>query len=498
MTGPLVVLGDSLLDIDLEGTAERLAPDGPVPVLDDLVEHARPGGAALAAAMAARSGVDVVLLTAWGDDAAGSRLGELLAGVRVEAVGTREATPVKKRVRAAGQSLLRLDSGGRGGAVEVRRGAGLEALADAGAVLVADYGGGITDLEHLREAVQRASGEVPVVWDPHPRGAAPVRGSHLVTPNRQEARAFAAAVRGGPDPGLRGLAAVHDDALVLLRHWRARSVAVTMGSTGALLAHGSGVPVVEPARRVQATDPCGAGDRLAVTATLALRAGQVTTEAVQAGVRDATDYVEAGGPRSLRDAPRGPAPVGALETATAVARRGGTVVATGGCFDLLHAGHVATLRAARELGDCLVVLVNGDASVRRLKGPTRPLVPAADRVRVLEALECVDAVLVFDDDTPVEALRAIRPQVWVKGGDYAGAEVPESQVLGEWGGQAVALPYLPGRSTTGLVRAVVGGTPAAGGPTSSPGSASTAPGDPRHDVPSDIQSRIPSQKETTS
>ncbi len=134
-----------------------------------------------------------------------------------------------------------------------------------------------------------------------------------------------------------------------------------------------------------------------------------------------------------------------------MAATGGTVVATGGCFDLLHAGHVATLRAARRLGDCLVVCLNSDASVRRLKGPSRPLVPAADRARVLEALECVDAVLVFDEDTPAEALRRIRPHLWAKGGDYAGQDVPEAAVLAEWDGQAVVLPYLQGRSTTRLV-----------------------------------------------
>jgi D-beta-D-heptose 7-phosphate kinase / D-beta-D-heptose 1-phosphate adenosyltransferase len=132
------------------------------------------------------------------------------------------------------------------------------------------------------------------------------------------------------------------------------------------------------------------------------------------------------------------------------------VVATGGCFDLLHAGHVATLLAARGLGDCLVVCVNSDASVRRIKGSGRPLVPAADRARVLEALECVDAVVVFDEDTPVEALRRLRPDVWAKGGDYAGADLPETAVLAEWGGQAVVLPYLRGRSTTRLVQSAAG------------------------------------------
>jgi rfaE bifunctional protein nucleotidyltransferase chain/domain len=127
------------------------------------------------------------------------------------------------------------------------------------------------------------------------------------------------------------------------------------------------------------------------------------------------------------------------------------VVATGGCFDLLHAGHVATLEAARALGDCLVVCLNSDASVRRLKGAARPLVPQDDRARVLAALQPVDAVVVFDEDTPTEALRRVRPDVWAKGGDYAGVDLPEAALLREWGGQSVVLPYLQGRSTTGLV-----------------------------------------------
>jgi D-beta-D-heptose 7-phosphate kinase/D-beta-D-heptose 1-phosphate adenosyltransferase len=131
--------------------------------------------------------------------------------------------------------------------------------------------------------------------------------------------------------------------------------------------------------------------------------------------------------------------------------RGGTVVATGGCFDLLHAGHVATLQAARALGDCLVVCLNSDDSVRRLKGPQRPLQPAVDRAQVLSALACVDAVVVFEEDTPAVALRRVRPDVWAKGGDYTGMVLPEAAVLAEWGGEAVTVPYLAGRSTTALV-----------------------------------------------
>jgi rfaE bifunctional protein nucleotidyltransferase chain/domain len=127
------------------------------------------------------------------------------------------------------------------------------------------------------------------------------------------------------------------------------------------------------------------------------------------------------------------------------------VVATGGCFDLLHAGHIATLQAARALGDCLVVCLNSDSSVRRLKGSTRPLQPEQDRAKVLSALACVDAVVIFDEETPCAVLREIRPDVWAKGGDYSGMTLPEAEVLAEWGGEIVTVPYLPGRSTSALV-----------------------------------------------
>jgi rfaE bifunctional protein nucleotidyltransferase chain/domain len=148
-----------------------------------------------------------------------------------------------------------------------------------------------------------------------------------------------------------------------------------------------------------------------------------------------------------------------LPTASDVVARtrasGGTVVATGGCFDLLHAGHVRVLQQARALGDCLVVLLNSDESVRRLKGPERPLVTAPDRAAVLLALGCVDAVIVFDEDTPIDALSEVRPDVWAKGGDYAVADLPEAPVVESWGGQAVVLPYLTGRSTTLLIQEAV-------------------------------------------
>jgi rfaE bifunctional protein nucleotidyltransferase chain/domain/rfaE bifunctional protein kinase chain/domain len=460
--GPLVIIGDALLDIDLEGRAGRLTPDAPVPVLDDLVERPRPGGAGVAALMARRDGAEVVLVAAVGDDDSGARLRSLLEDVDLRSLPYDGPTPVKQRVRAGGQSLLRLDHGGAVGRVGLPDPTVRDVLAGAAAVLVSDYGRGVTGEPTLRRWLAELSPRIPVVWDPHPRGSRPVPGVRLATPNRAEADQLSAMESTATSIGHGTLASAGRHAEALVRAWRAQAVVVTLGEGGALLSYGAGAPVVVPAPAVTVTDPCGAGDRFATSAAMALGSGTVTTEAVQAAVCDAAAYVAAGGPASLREAEHPPRAQGASaeEVARRVAARGGTVVATGGCFDLLHAGHVASLRAARRLGDCLVVCLNSDASVRRLKGPGRPLVPAADRVGVLEALECVDAVLVFDEDTPIEALRRVRPGIWAKGGDYAGRELPEAAVLREWGGQAVVLPYLEGRSTSHLVR-----TAARGGPT---------------------------------
>ncbi|MCW2836488.1 MAG: hldE, partial [Marmoricola sp.] len=342
--GPLVVVGDSLLDIDLEGTAERLTPDAPVPVLDHLVERARPGGAALAALMAAREGVEVVLVTAFGDDEEGARLEALLAGVELRRLRYDGPTPVKRRVRASGQSLLRLDSGSEPGTTSGVRGDWEEVVRSAGAVLVSDYGRGVAAVPEVREALAALSPRVPVMWDPHPRGPAPVPGCRLVTPNASEARLFT--VRLGEEVSGRStlLAEVGRRADALVAHWQAGAVAVTLGDRGALLSYGSGAPLVMPAPPVLCLDACGAGDRFAVGAALALRSGLVTTEAVQQAVDQAAAYVALGGPASLYAEPDLATPRLPVEDLLARVRAGGgTVVATGGCFDLLHAGHVATL-----------------------------------------------------------------------------------------------------------------------------------------------------------
>ena len=298
-------------------------------------------------------------------------------------------------------------------------------------------------------------------WDPHPRGEPPLPGTRLATPNEREARRFAGPARAAADGLEMPLRQVARDAATLSRAW-GMAVAVTLGEQGAaLLSLGDDAPFLAPAPPAAARgshDACGAGDCFAAAAAQALRAGGLLTEVVTEAVRAASEFVAGGGASAAPSLAVPPepgrpsadaAPAGsAWDLVADVRPRGGRIVATGGCFDLLHARHVGLLRQARRLGDCLIVCLNSDASARALKGPGLPLVAAPDRARVLATLECVDAVIVFDEPTPTAVLDRLRPDVWVKGGGYARSELAETPVVRRYGGEVVLLPYT-GHSTAG-------------------------------------------------
>jgi D-beta-D-heptose 7-phosphate kinase / D-beta-D-heptose 1-phosphate adenosyltransferase len=477
MSTRIVVVGDVLLDRDVTGNSERLSPDAPVPVVDVVQVHASPGGAGLAALLCAgRAGgipgspPTVTLLAPLSDDDAAGELRAALAGIEIHTVGHEGGTRTKTRIRSAGQTLVRVDEGGPGTPQGVDADRLADVLAGADVVLVSDYGGGITRDETVRTALARAAARVPMVWDPHPRGGDPVPGCTVVTPNLTEARSAVAALgAGGPAPAR---TADEDLAEALRVGWDARSVAVTAGARGAFLAT-SGTAELVPTVPVDSSDPCGAGDRFAASVTVQLAAGGSVHRSVASAVSDAAHWVEAGGAAAFRDGrigPQGPATArvadrplaedpheAAIHAVAATRARGGTVVATGGCFDVLHPGHLETLRRARALGDVLVVLLNSDHSVQRLKGPGRPVVGEQDRAALLMGLRDVDGVLVFEEDDPRAALDRLRPDVWAKGGDYRPEMLPEAPLVRSWGGRVEVLPYLPGRSTTGIVERITSG-----------------------------------------
>ncbi|MDQ4104270.1 MAG: D-glycero-beta-D-manno-heptose 1-phosphate adenylyltransferase [Actinomycetota bacterium] len=466
MTGSrLVVFGDTLLDSDVEGRVDRMCPDAPAPVVDVQAQRWRPGGAGLAAMLAARAGHQVTLITPVGTDPAARLLTNLLAAhVDVVRMPQRGSTVCKTRIRAGGRSLLRIDAGD-GRAAGATKDRFSTVLPGVQAVLVSDYGRGVTANPAVRDALIELARRVPVVWDPHPRGAPPVPGCRLVTPNEAEAASSGLTPAGGLNA-----------AATLRGWWRCDAVAITLGARGAVLATADGcttVPVpdieISPDR-----DTCGAGDAFAAAVTGALLVNSPVNTAVAVAVCAASQFVAAGGAASISALPTGSPLTGspptgspltkparspsgrlpAAELAARLRRRGGRLVATGGCFDLLHPGHLSLLRQARAQGDALVVCVNSDESVRRRKGPARPIVPAADRIALLEALEPVDGVIMFDEDTPSTLLETLRPDVWVKGGDYTVGDLPEATVVRRHGGQIVIIPLVGDYSTSRLVSAV--------------------------------------------
>lgn len=456
----LLVVGDAFLDRDIHGEAHRLCPDAPAVVVDQHHVTERPGGAGLAACLARQHCDDVRLLTATGRDDAGIRLRHLLesAGVELVASDTVASTVQKTRVMVDGRPLVRVDAGGTETVGSLDWAGHDDAIdGEVDSVLVADYGLGVAETRRVRGLLTRMLERgVPLVWDPHPRGHAPIPGTTLVTPSRAEAAVMAAGFEShGADES--GLAAVARQGRTLVRHWKVDGAAVTIGAGGAVLVRSAGAPLVVPV--VQPTrggDACGAGDAFSAACAIAFGNGAVASEAVEQAVQVAAAFVARGGASHVIAGGAGD-PRADRSPAT----RPGTVVAAGGCFDVLHAGHVRMLQQARSLGERLVVLMNSDASVTRLKGPGRPVNPMHDRVAVLRALDCVDEVVVFDEDTPNEVLRRIRPAIFVKGGDYSSIALPEEAILAEWGGTVVTVPYLAGRSTTLLLGRGAPAAPAA-------------------------------------
>ncbi|MEK0157370.1 PfkB family carbohydrate kinase [Arthrobacter oryzae] len=456
----IVVVGDVLLDVDIDGDATRLCPDAPVPVVDVSNVRRRAGGAGLVARMLAGDGHSVTLLTVLADDDAALHLERALEGITVVAGASGAPTPVKTRVRAEGHPVVRFDEGCAPPPPPVVSPAMLHALERAAVIVVADYGRGLASNVELRAVLAELAGRIPIVWDPHRAGAPPVPGVAVVTPNLTEARTFARsfALAAGKAEG-------DDDPEALARalreQWQGKAVMITMGSQGALLVHGGddGQPALPiPAPKTTVTDPCGAGDRLAASLAVHLMEGHTLDVAAVVAVREAASFLRHGGVNGMAGEPKPVKLHGRYTDALALARNvheaGGIVVATGGCFDLLHAGHTRALAAARSLGDCLIVCLNSDDSVRRIKGPERPILNQGDRTELLLALEFVDAVMVFDEDTPEACLAALQPDLWVKGGDYDVTQLPETALVESWGGRCTTVPYHPSRSTTDLADAL--------------------------------------------
>lgn len=468
----VLVVGDLMLDHYTFGVAERVSQESPVPVLRIDGQESRLGGAGAVAAMLACLEAEVTLAGVVGADAAASTVRGLLHrwGLRDELVLEDSQRPTTSKERFIGrapsrhlQPMLRVDREVRDPIppdLEKRLLGGLEQpLRDCDLVLVSDYGKGVCTPALMGEIIGRArAAGRRVVIDPVP-GAdyQHYRNATCITPNRTEARLAASL----PVDTV-------EDALVAGERLRSQldleAVVVTLDKDGMVLVHADGRRLPFPTRPRQVSDVTGAGDMVLSVLGLCLAAGEDFAPAIALSNVAAGLEVERFGAATVTrtdvfdDLQTAEVPGGKVWTLEPLRaelerqrRQGKRIVFTNGCFDVLHAGHVHCLRHARSLGDRLVVGLNSDAGVARLKGPGRPLNGAASRAEVLSALTCVDYVIVFGEETPIPLLQALRPDVLVKGGDYRLDQVVGREIVDAYGGSVVVAPFLPGHSTTRLV-----------------------------------------------
>ncbi|MCW4152041.1 bifunctional D-glycero-beta-D-manno-heptose-7-phosphate kinase/D-glycero-beta-D-manno-heptose 1-phosphate adenylyltransferase HldE [Halomonas sp. 18H] len=460
----LLVVGDVMLDRYWHGGTSRISPEAPVPVVRVEDAEDRPGGAANVALNLASLGARASLAGLVGDDDNADRLIRRLEDSDVSTYFARSPgipTITKLRVMSRNQQLIRLDFEQGLGEVDTL---GLDeqvelALPEADLVILSDYGKGtLSDVAGLIERVRRAGKRVLV--DPKGTDFTRYRGASVITPNLAEFEAVM-----GPCP---------DDATLAARGEQLRTelgleaLLVTRSERGMTLIRDGAEPLHLPTRAREVFDVTGAGDTVIGVLGLALAAGHGFAEAMTlanlaaglvvakpgtATLSIAELYTALHGDKLAEFGTIQEAPL--VEAVRAAQARGERVVMTNGCFDILHAGHVAYLEHARQLGDRLIVAVNDDASIGRLKGPSRPINPLARRMQVLAGLGAVDWVVPFSEDTPQRLIEAVLPDVLVKGGDYRPEQIAGGEAVRAAGGEVRVLDFEDGVSTTAMISTIL-------------------------------------------
>jgi D-beta-D-heptose 7-phosphate kinase/D-beta-D-heptose 1-phosphate adenosyltransferase len=462
----VLIVGDLILDRYVSGEVSRISPEAPIPVLAARRSEEKLGGAGNVAANLAAMGAEVELVGVLGDDGYGRLLRQLLEQIGTGTAGcvvdASRPTVQKTRMMSGPQQMLRVDWEDARPVSGEAHAALLAALAQgvrgAQAVVLSDYGKGVLTPDVVAAAIDaaRAAG-IPVLVDPKGSDYRRYRRATLVTPNRKEAEQALG----------RSLARLEDvprAAEDLMRLAELDAAVITLGADGIYFRDRSGAAGHVPARARAVFDVTGAGDTVVAQLAFHLADGVPLEAAVEFANQAAAITVARLGTHAvsrsellahLREShPHGGKIVrGAeLEQLLAAWRKDGKrIVFTNGCFDVLHAGHVNYLRFAREKGDALLVGVNDDASVRRLKGAGRPVNPLDDRLEVLAALEMVDAVTSFGEDTPARIIERVTPNVLVKGQDWADKGVVGREWVEAHGGVVQLAPMLPGRSTTAIL-----------------------------------------------
>jgi D-beta-D-heptose 7-phosphate kinase/D-beta-D-heptose 1-phosphate adenosyltransferase len=465
----VAVIGDLILDHYVIGNVERISPEAPIPVLHVTREEDRLGGAANVAANVLSLGGECRLVGVLGDDEPGRRftaLAEATPGLTLAcARGADRPTILKTRMVAQNHQMLRVDRERPGPLADAVNRAllehGLASIERAGVAVLSDYSKGVLSEANCRlliDAARRRS--VPVIVDPKGKDYTKYLGAHAVTPNRAEAEAAT-----GLDCA--SLAGVERAGRRLNEMLGLEAAVITLSAQGVAVVPKTGEMRHFPAQARSVFDVTGAGDTFIACLALCLASGtDIFTAARLANHAGGLKVARFGAVaiareelrRAVMSADEGYHHVGKVvsideldEALERHRKKGERIVFTNGCFDLLHQGHVTYLNFCRGQGDLVVVGLNNDDSVRRLKGPTRPLNSAQARARVLAALADVDFVTVFEDDTPEALIRRVRPDVLIKGEDWKGKGAVGAEFVESYGGRVVFAPLVRGVSTTALI-----------------------------------------------
>jgi D-beta-D-heptose 7-phosphate kinase / D-beta-D-heptose 1-phosphate adenosyltransferase len=473
----LVLVGDLMLDRYIFGNAERLSPEAPVPILHFQNEEYRLGGAGSVLADLAALKARVKVIGVLGRDAAAGEVRQRMLACQADIAGVVECPerPTVVKVRLVGsaqhrhpQQMLRLDIETHSpvnGTIEDQLVANVaRALDDAQLLCLEDYAKGVLSSSATKRIIELARKRgVPVIVDP--AGIADYSkyaGATALKLNRSEAQRATGLGVDGPED-------FAPAAEALLKKLELEAVILTVDKHGAFLATADGQRRLLATRPRQVFDVTGAGDMVLAMVSVARAAGASWSDAVALGniagglevekfgcvpiqpeeiVQDllAEHRERVGKQRTVEQL------LPELQRHRAAGRK---IVFTNGCFDIVHLGHVEYFRFAKRQGDILVVAVNTDGSIQRLKGPKRPIIPENDRVSVLEELESIDYLIKFDDDTPIPLLEEIRPDVLVKGADYAKEQVVGWEVVEGYGGRIALAPLIDGRSTSSVIQRIL-------------------------------------------
>lgn len=463
-TARILVLGDLMLDRYWHGDTSRISPEAPVPVVLVGEAEERPGGAGNVALNIASLGAHATLLGLTGNDEACQSLETIMQSAGVSCQFQRLAgkpTVTKLRVISRHQQLIRLDF--EDGFINSDQAGLLDRfkaqLAGAKAVILSDYGKGtLTDIQQFIQPA-RAAG-IPILVDPKGNDFEIYRGVTVITPNLAEFEAVVGRVHTDDELVSKGEALIADKELTALL--------VTRSEKGMTLLQAGKPPFHLPTRAREVFDVTGAGDTVISVLGAALAAGKSLEDATalsnlaagivvsKLGTATTTVGELRAAIRAEQYVERGVVSRAQLSQLVQEAQsHGEKVVMTNGCFDILHPGHVAYLQQAKKLGDRLVIAVNDDASVKRLKGPSRPINNVEQRMAVLAALECVDWVAPFAEDTPEQLICGIGPDILVKGGDYRPEDIAGGKCVIERGGEVKVLDYIAGHSTTDIIQNIL-------------------------------------------